>query len=95
MASRRRSFTVWKPELYCKFHGSQPGGRKGAAAEDGIAQAVVEGANAGARQVELAGVAPSLVARHLRMHKQIAGRHAWENLLRLRIFAQGLRSCSC
>ena len=42
-----------------------PGGREGAAAEDGVAQAVVEGADPRAAQVQLARVAAPLVARHL------------------------------
>jgi hypothetical protein len=43
-----------------------PGGGKGAAAQHRVPQPIVEGCDASARQVELAGVAAALVARHLR-----------------------------
>ena len=45
--------------------GVRPGRREGAAAHDGVAQAVVEGPDARARHVELRRVAPALVGRHL------------------------------
>ena len=44
-----------------------PRRREGRAAHERVAEAVVEGAQVRAADVELAGVAPALVARHLRI----------------------------